>query len=104
MYKRQVVLRAHCIDINYLKVRGQYLIREHSKSSQISFGWKLLKHLFTAFKDDKDFIMKEVLNNNSCSWFVNEAYFSEKVRKLKPQEILLDKNLIPLHEGDCSKS
>ena len=51
-----------------------------------------------SFKDDRDFIKKEVLTNNSCSWCVNEEYFNNRLAKVKPEKILLDKALVPLHE------
>ena len=52
----QVVLRGHVIDSEYLGVRVQYLIRQKCKSTSFGFGWKLLKHLITSFKEDKEFI------------------------------------------------
>lgn len=97
LYK--VVLRGHIIDSDYLGVRVQYLIRENCKSASFGFGWKLLKHLINSFKEDREFIAKEVLTNNSCCWFVNEDYFNRQVEKVVPEKILLDKYLIPLHKG-----
>ena len=79
-----VIWRGHMIDNDYLNVRVQYLIRETCKSASFGFGWKLLKHLTNSFKDDKEFIAKEVLVNNSCSWFVNDDYFNSRLAKVKP--------------------
>jgi carotenoid cleavage dioxygenase-like enzyme len=98
----QVVLRGHLIDNDYLGVRVQYLIRENCKSASFGFGWKYLKHLTNSYKDDQEFIAKEVLTNNSCSWFVNEDYFNSRLKNIKPEKILLDKYLIPLHEGEVT--
>lgn len=80
----EVILRGHLIDKNYLGVRVQYLIREHCKSASFGFGWKFLKHIVNSYKDDEEIISKEVLINNSCSWFVNEEYFNERIKKIKP--------------------
>lgn len=79
----------------------QYLIREHCKSTNFTFGWKYLKHLINNFKDDKEFISKEILANNSCSWLINELYFGERIKKLKAEKILLDSSLFPIHNGEC---
>ena len=99
----RVVLRGHVIDSDYLGVRVQYLIRQKCKSASFGFGWKFLKHLITSFKEDKEFIAQEMLTNNSCSWFVNDEYFNKQMDKMKPEKILLDKYLFPLHEDDLGK-
>lgn len=54
----QIILHGHCLNENYLKVRVLYLIKENTKTANITFGWKYLKHLITNFKEDKDFISK----------------------------------------------
>ena len=99
----QVVLRGHVIDSEYLGVRAQYLIRQKCKSASFGFGWKFLRHLITSFKDDKEFIAQEMLTNNSCSWFVNDDYFNRQIDKLRPEKILLDKYLFPLHHDHLDK-
>lgn len=78
LYK--IILKGHCIDDNYMRVKIGYLIKEYSKSTNTPFGWKYLKYLINNFKEDKEFIAKEILTNNSCSWFINEKYFSKKIR------------------------
>jgi phosphatidylinositol 4-kinase len=79
-----IILKGHCIDDNYMRVKIGYLIKEYSKSTWTPFGWKYLKYLINNFKEDKEFIAKEILINNSCSWFINEKYFSKKIREMKP--------------------
>ncbi len=102
LYK--IILKGHCIDDNYMRVKIGYLIKEYSKSTRTPFGWKYLKYLINNFKEDKEFIAKEILTNNSCSWFINERYFSKKIREMKPEKLLLDKYLLPLHVGECTSS
>jgi len=38
---------------------------------------------------------------NSCLWWINEDEFNKRVKNLKPEKFLMDKNLLPLHYGDC---
>ena len=42
--------------------------------------------------------------NNSGTWFINEELFSRKVRQMKPEKILLDKYLLPIHMKKCTAS
>lgn len=49
----EIILHGHCINDNYLRIRTIYLIKENSRTSSITFGWKYLKHLITNFKEDK---------------------------------------------------
>ena len=93
----QIILHGHCINHNYLRIRTTYLIKENSNTSNITFGWKYLKHLITNFKEDKEFIAKEVLLNNSCAWFINEEFFTKKVNQTKPERILSNKYLLSIH-------
>lgn len=51
LYK--IVLKGHCIDDNYMRVKIGYLIKEYSKSTKTPFGWKYLKYLINNFKEDK---------------------------------------------------
>jgi hypothetical protein len=34
---------------------------------------------------------------------VNEEYFNSRLKKVKPDKVLLDKSLIPLHEGEVTR-
>ena len=70
----QVVLRGHCIDDTYLKLRVSYLIREENTfSTELTFGYKFLRHLINNFREDRDFIEREVLMGNACLWWINEG-------------------------------
>lgn len=98
----QIVLHAYLINDSYLRIRVLHLVKENSRTANITFGWKLLKHLIGNFKEDKEFVIKEVFLNNSGAWFINEELFSRKVKQMKPDRILLDKYLLPLHHKKCS--
>lgn len=99
----QIILNGHCLNENYLKVRVLYLIKENTRTANITFGWKYLKHLITNFKEDKEFISKEVLLNNSCAWFINEEFYWKKIKQMKAEKILLDKYLLPIHNKTCTE-
>jgi hypothetical protein len=67
-----VILRGHCIHDNYLKMRISYLVREeNTRTTKLSFGCKFLKYLINNFKEDREFIDREVLIGNSCLWWIN---------------------------------
>lgn len=39
--------------------------------------------------------------NNSCAWFINEEFFNKKIKQMKPERILLNKYLLPIHKNEC---
>lgn len=101
----QVILRGHCIDDTYLKLRISYLIREENAySTDLTFGYKFLRHLVNNFREDRDFIEREVLLGNACLWWINEVEFNQRVKCLKPDKFLLDKSLIALHNSSSNPS
>ena len=99
-----IVLRGYLINDSYLRIRALYLVKENSRTANITFGWKYLKHLIGNFKEDKELYIKEIFLNNSGTWFINEELFSRKVKQMKPEKILLDKYLLPIHLKKCNSS
>ena len=99
-----IILKGHCINDNYLRIRILYLVKENSKTANLTFGWKYLKHIITNFKEDNSFIRNDVLMNNSCAWFINEEFCSRKLKEMKPDKILLDKCLLPIHKMNCESN
>ena len=100
----QIILRGYLINDNYLRIKVLYLVKENTRTANITFGWKYIKHLIGNFKEDKEFVIKEVFLNNSGAWYINEELFSRKIKQMKPERILLDKYLLPLHNKKCSPS
>ncbi len=50
----QVILRGHCIDDNYLKMKISYLVRlENTNTAKLNFGCKFLKYIINNFKEDR---------------------------------------------------
>lgn len=99
-----ILLRGYLINDSYLRIRVFYLVKENTKTANITFGWKYLKHLISNFKEDREFVRKEVNLNNNGTWFINEELFSRKVREMKPEKILLDKYLLPIHLKRCTST
>jgi len=97
-FLQEMLLRGFLIDQNFLKVLVQHLVKqEASISSEIDWGYRLLKYQTMHIQCDRDVVLNKVFNFNHCLWFTHPKKFEENLSKFDCRSLIMDSHLQQLH-------